>query len=101
MAPSRGTLVTGAIGAGLLGMLLLQGSPEDHPALDPRSDEPDGTSALVALLEQLGSDVDLSVGLPAAGDDLALVLVDRLDEDQTAEVLAWARAGGTLVVADP
>lgn len=101
MAPSRGALVTGAIGVGLVGVLLLQGSPEDHPPLDPRSDDPDGTSALVALLEELGSDVELSVGLPDADDDVALVLQDRLDEAQTAAVLDWTRAGGTLVVTDP
>ena len=101
MAPSRGTLVAGAIGAGLVGLLLVQGSPDDHPPLDPRSDEPDGTSALVRFLEELGTDVELSVGLPDAGDDVALVLSDRLDEDQTTEVLAWVRSGGTLVVTDP
>jgi len=101
MAPTRGTLVAGAVGAGLIGLLLLQGSPDDHPPLDPRSDEPDGTSALVALLDQLGTDVELSVGLPDAGDDVALVLDDGLDEEQTSEVLRWARAGGTVVVTDP
>ena len=45
MAPSRGAIVTGAIGVGLVGILLLQGSPDDRPPLDPRSDAPDGTSA--------------------------------------------------------
>ena len=101
MAPSRGTLIAGAIGFGLLGLLLVQGSPDDRAPLDPRSDEPDGTSALVALLEELGTDVDLSVGLPDRGDEVALILQDRLDEDQTDQVLAWVRGGGTLVVADP
>jgi uncharacterized protein DUF4350 len=101
MAPSRGTLVTVAVGAGVLGLLLLQGSPDDHPPLDPRSDEPDGTSALVALLEGLDTEVELSVGLPGPGDDVALVLADHLDEEQTEDVLAWARDGGTVVVTDP
>jgi hypothetical protein len=101
MASSRSTVVAVVVGAGVLGLLLLQGSPTSHPPLDPRSDEPDGTSALVALLEHLDTEVELSVGLPAEGDDVALVLADHLDEDQTAEVLAWARAGGTLVVTDP
>lgn len=101
MAPSRGAVVAGAIGVGLVGILLLQGSPDDGPPLDPRSDAPDGTSALVALLDELGADVELSVGLPDAQDDVALVLVDRLDEDQKEQVLAWTRAGGTLVVTDP
>ena len=99
--PSRGTIVAGTIGIGLVGVLLLQGSPNDGPPLDPRSDAPDGTSALVALLEGLGGDVELSVGLPGADDDVALVLTDRLDEAQRAAVVAWTRAGGTLVVTDP
>ncbi len=29
------------------------------------------------------------------------MLVDRLDEEQTEQVLDWTRAGGTLVVTDP
>ena len=41
------------------------------------------------------------MGLPDADDDVALVLQDRLDEAQTEAVLAWTRAGGTLVVTDP
>ena len=95
-------LVAGAIGAGLLGRRSSsRARPTTIPPLDPRSDEPDGTSALVALLEELGTDVELSVGLPDADDDVALVLADRLDEEQTADVLAWTRAGGTLVVTDP
>jgi hypothetical protein len=100
-APSRGTLVTTGIGVGLIGVLVLQGSPEGGPALDPRSHAPDGTSALVALLEELGTDVELSEGLPGPADDVALVLVDDLDEEQREDVLAWVRTGGTLVVTDP
>jgi hypothetical protein len=99
--PSRGTIVTVGIGVALIGVLVLQGSPAGGPPLDPRSDEPDGTSALVSVLEGLGATVELSEGLPRAGDDVALVLVDRLDEDQATEVLDWVRAGGTLVVTDP
>jgi hypothetical protein len=60
-----------------------------------------GTSALVSLVEELGGRVELSVGLPDQGDDVALLLSDRLDEDQTGEVLRWVRGGGTLVVTDP
>jgi hypothetical protein len=101
MAPSRGAVVAGSVGAALLAVALLGGSPNDGPPLDPRSDGPLGTSALVSLLERLDADVELSVGLPDRGDDVALLLADRLDEDQTDEVLAWVRAGGTLVVTDP
>lgn len=101
MAASRGAVVAGCVGAGLLAVALLGGSPNDGPPLDPRSDGPLGTSALVSLLQGLGADVELSVGLPDSQDDVALLLADRLDEDQTDEVLAWVRAGGTLVVTDP
>jgi hypothetical protein len=89
------------VGGGLLAVALLGGGHTDGPPLDPRSDGPLGTSALVSLLEGLGADVELSVGLPDEGDDVALILSDRLDEQQTADVQAWVEAGGTLVVTDP
>ena len=87
--------------AGLL-LVLLSGGPANRDApLDPRSDAPLGTSALVTLLERLGSEVDLSTGLPRQGDEVGLLLDDRLDEDQTVSLKAWVRAGGRLVVTDP
>jgi hypothetical protein len=98
---SRGTVVAGCVGAGLLAVALLGGSPDAETPLDPRSDGPLGTSALVSLLEGLGADVELSAGLPDDRDDVALLLADRLDEDQTDAVLDWVRRGGTLVVTDP
>ena len=100
-APSRGTLVAGGVGVALVGILVLQGAPGGGAALDPRSHAPDGTSALVAVLERLGAEVELSEGLPDARDDVALVFDDRLDEGQSEQVLRWVRAGGTLVVTDP
>lgn len=101
MASSRGAVVAGCVGAGLLGVALLGRPGNDGPPLDPRSDGPLGTSALVSLLDGLGAEVELSVGLPDDEDDVALLLADRLDEAQTGEVLAWVRRGGTLVVTDP
>jgi hypothetical protein len=101
MATSRGAVVGVCVGVGLLGVALLGGAPNDGPPLDPRSDGPLGTSALVSLLEGLGADVELSVGLPDGGDDVALVLTDRLDEQQTDDLRTWVGAGGTLVVTDP
>jgi hypothetical protein len=85
----------------LVGVALLGGPSNDGPPLDPRSDGPLGTSALVSLLEGLGTDVDLSVGLPGGRDDVALVLADRLDARQREAVRAWVSGGGTLVVTDP
>lgn len=98
----RGAVVALAVAAAALVAAFLAGPPRrDGPPLDPRSDGPLGTSALVALLERFDADVELSAGLPSGPDDVALLLQDRLDEDQTAAVQAWVRAGGTLVVTDP
>jgi hypothetical protein len=98
----RGVVVAGCIGLALLVAALAGGRPgREGPPLDPRSDGPLGTSALVSLLRGLGADVDLSVGLPGAADDVALMLSDRLDEGQVDEVLAWVEGGGRLIVTDP
>ena len=101
MSKSRGAVVAGCVGVGLLAVALLGDQPNDGPPLDPRSDGPLGTSGLVSLLNELGADVELSVGLPDTQDDVALLLSDRLDEEQADDVLAWVRGGGTLVVTDP
>lgn len=99
--PSRGLLVAMGIGVALLLGALATGRPgRDGPPLDPRSDGPLGTSALVALLGDLGAEVDLAVGLPDDDDDVALLLQDRLDDEQRDELDAWVAAGGTLVVTD-
>ena len=101
MATSRGAVVASCVGVGLLAVTLVGSHPHDGTPLDPRSDGPQGTSALVSLLEQLDTTVQLSAGLPGQRDDVALLLSDRLDESQTTEVLGWVRGGGTLVVTDP
>lgn len=98
----RGAVVGLCIGCALLLAALLGGRPgRDGPPLDPRSDGPLGTSALVSLLRGLGADVGLSAGLPGPSEDVALVLRDRLDDAQAAQLLGWVRSGGTLVVTDP
>ncbi|MFZ6005069.1 MAG: DUF4350 domain-containing protein [Actinomycetota bacterium] len=100
--PSRGLVVGVCVAAALLLAALAGGRPgRDGPPLDPRSDAPLGTSALVELVRRLGGRVDLTAGLPVAADDVALVLQDRLDPDQTADLERWVRDGGTLVVTDP
>lgn len=101
MSRSRRLLPVALLALGLVGAALLGGPSRDGPPLDPRSDGPLGTSALVALVEGLGGEVELAVGLPGPADDLALVLRDRLDEDQADTLLDWVRAGGTLVVTEP
>jgi len=97
--PSRGLVVGVCVAAALLLAALAGGRPgRDGPPLDPRSDAPLGTSALVELVRRLGGRVDLTAGLPVAADDVALVLQDRLDPDQTADLERWVRDGGTIVV---
>ncbi|HEY8526827.1 MAG TPA: DUF4350 domain-containing protein [Acidimicrobiales bacterium] len=76
----------------------------DRP-LDPRSDSELGTSALVALAEDLGADVDVVDGLPDVDDqngpDVFLVFADLLAAEQHDRLQGWVEAGGTLVVTDP
>ena len=87
---------------GLLAVGLLAGQPRrSGPPLDPRSTDPDGTRALVLVLDQLGATVDLDRRVPAAGDQVTLVLHDDLSSAERTELLDWVTAGGTLVVADP
>jgi len=100
--PPRALVIAVSVGGALLVAALLGGRPgRDGPPLDPRSDGPLGTSALVSLLEGLDANVVLTPGVPAVDDDVALVLQDRLDEAQTASLHDWVRRGGTLVVTDP
>jgi hypothetical protein len=100
-APKGSVIGAGIVGAVLV-VVLLRGGPADQRApLDPRSDAPQGTSAMVALLEGVGAEVDLSTGLPGPEDDVALLLDDRLDEAQATALERWVRGGGTLVVTDP
>lgn len=100
--PPRAAVIGGAVAGALLAAALLGGRPgRDGPPLDPRSDGPLGTSALVALVERLDGRAILDPGLPTGDDDVALVLQDRLDDDQLASLERWVRAGGTLVVTDP
>jgi len=99
--PRGAVVAVGVLGAALVAALAGGPPHRSGPPLDPRSEGPLGTSALVSLLRQLDADVSLSVGLPGPDDDVALVLQDRLDSEQTDAVRDWVRAGGTLVVADP
>jgi hypothetical protein len=98
----RGATIALGVAMAAIAVALIAGPPRrEGPPLDPRSDTPLGTSALVALLERFDADVELSVGLPSPGDDVALVLRDRLDVEQAEAVAAWVEQGGTLVVTDP
>jgi hypothetical protein len=81
------------------------GPRHEGAALDPASDAPDGTKALVLLLQHESANVSVTPDVPdAAGapvrDRVALVLSDNLSDDQHRQLAEWVRAGGTLVVTD-
>ena len=86
-------------------LLGLSSGSRRGPALSPSSDDRLGTSALVALAGELGTNVDVVDGFPDLygehAPDVVLLLQDLLDEDQTAVVENFVDAGGTLVVTDP
>lgn len=71
------------------------------PPLDPTSTAPDGTRALVELVDRLGGSMDVVSDTPTDDIDVALLLEDRMDRDQADELGGWVRRGGRLVVADP
>ncbi len=84
------------------GMLLLVRARPDPEAFDPRSGAGSGTRALVLLLERQGATVDVVRAAPEPGsDDRVLVLEDRLNDDQRADLLAFVADGGVVVMADP
>lgn len=85
----------------ILVVILVGGAGGSGPPFDPRSVEPDGAKGIVEVLEELGVDVEISQSVPRPSDAGALVLVDRLLQDDRAAVDRWVEAGGVLVVADP
>jgi hypothetical protein len=89
-------------GAGVLLVVLAVGRPgSDGPPLDPSSTERLGTRALVLLLEDLGAEVSVRDGAPDAGDEVALVLADVLDDAERDAVRRHVEEGARLVVTDP
>jgi len=100
---SRGALAWLALGAALLLVAVAGGGGRDGGGtpLDPAGTGPEGARALVLLLESFGATVTPTAQLDLAGTDVALMLSDVVPADRTAEVEAWVRAGGRLVVADP
>lgn len=88
-----------AVAVLLIGLVSRSGRAEGEP-LDPRSTGELGARGLVLLLESFGAEVRLGGGVPPEGAT-AVVLRDQLNEQETEELEAWVRDGGTLVVADP
>lgn len=94
-----------ALGLGLVLVLvvLAAGNPDEDPGepLAPDGTGPAGAKAMVLLLDELGAEVDIEDGVPAADVDTAVLLEDQLDGTRAEELQRWVQAGGTLVVADP
>ena len=91
-----GALLVAAV---LVGAYLTAARQTQGPPLDPTSTAPDGAKAVVELVDALAA-MEVRDEVPDAGIDTALVLQDRFDRDAEQALLAWVRAGGTLVVAD-
>jgi hypothetical protein len=96
------------IGVGVLLVLLLAAlflsgdrGRVTAPALSPKSVGPDGTKALMLLLERFGAEVQIDAPAPRADTDVVLLLRDRMDAATSQRLLTWVRSGGRLVVADP
>jgi hypothetical protein len=101
-ARSRRAVPLVVIGVTVVLLALVAGRRDvEGPPLDPRSTRPLGTRGLVVLLEESGAAVSVSGELPGPDIGAALVLRDSLDEQRRAELAAWVRLGGLLVVADP
>lgn len=87
------------LGIAVVAVAALAGPGAGGLPLDPRSTGPDGTKALVDSLRELDASVSV-VAAPRAGDDVALLLSDVLDDADRDELGAWVEAGGRLVVGD-
>lgn len=100
----RGSLVRWVlVGLAVLAVALLASRPsEAGRPYDPRSTDPDGTRALVLLVDAVEAPVTVTTEVPPPGrPGRVLVLADELTDAQRRDLLTWVEAGGTLVVADP
>ena len=96
--------VVGWVVAGLVVLVVAlvisaPGSSATH--LDPSSVAPGGTKALVDLVQASGARATVTARTPGPSTQVALLLVDTTSEAMTADLEAWVRHGGVLVVADP
>ncbi|MCC5948380.1 MAG: hypothetical protein JJT89_07965 [Nitriliruptoraceae bacterium] len=106
----RAMLAAGGI-AIVVVSVLIAGPPRSELPYDPTSIEPRGTAAMVDLLEGLDVEVDVSTRLDVdtvfdgveagAAGVRVFVAIDRLGDDQRAQLRDLAAAGATVVVADP
>ena len=88
-----------ALGIVIIGIVASRSTSTGLP-LDPGSTAADGTKALALILRESGADVSVLDSAENLEVDSLLVLVDNLDDGSAAAIEAFARAGGTLLVAD-
>jgi hypothetical protein len=65
---------------------------------DPDSTYPSGTKGFVELMERTGTKV---VRDARPRGDVAVLMYDTLDQDETTYVEQWVEDGGTLIISDP
>ena len=101
MSSSSWKFVVGLV-AVLVLVVLLGGDPNQQTG-DPLAADatgPRGAKGTVELLRELGAEVVTDEVVPGPGSNTALLLQDRLDDDQRDELVDWIEDGNTLVVAD-
>ncbi len=79
--------------------LLTTNTKTDVP-YDPTSTSPNGTRALVDLVQGFGASVDVPDRFPTDAD-VAVLFEDVVPTDEVQRVHDWVRSGHTLVVTDP
>src|SRR5258708_1638267 len=99
---TKRALPIAALVAAAIVIAVIAGAPRsDGTPLDPDSTGAQGTKALVLLLREHGTTVNIGPDIPTPGVGVALVLVDNLSDDQRTRLQAWVQQGGTLIVTDP
>ena len=83
---------------GILAALVVGGAVLSGPSAGGGG--PHGTLALRRYLGAMGLTVR-NGATPPDGPGVFVLLTDLRDADQAGDLVSWARAGGTLVVADP
>jgi hypothetical protein len=88
---------------GLLLVAVTFGAPggDADELLDPDGTGPSGARGLVLVLRELGADVEVVRGAPPPAAATAVVLQDRLGDDDRQATRRWVQGGGVLLVADP
>jgi hypothetical protein len=81
----------------VIGVLSIDHSSNER--YDPAATGPEGTKALVELLERFGAHVEVAQSFPVRAD-VAIAFPDSVPDSRVDDVRRWAADGSTLVVAD-